>query len=62
MELNENDLYKELPTFITDPSNQAKVEALLEGRTKEVIDGESSKQIAAGLWKPSSQGFWGLII
>lgn len=49
MELSEQEMYKDLPTFITDPSNQAKVEALLGGRTNEVVDKEKSKQIEAHL-------------
>lgn len=32
MELTEEDMIKELPLFVTDPKNQAKVEALLAGR------------------------------
>lgn len=47
MELNEEEMMKELPTFITDPTNQAKVEALLAGRKKEVLGTEASRQIEA---------------
>ena len=32
MELSEQEMIKELPAFVTDPSNRAKVEALLAGK------------------------------
>jgi len=40
---------KELPHFITDPANQAKVEALLEEgnvKAEEALGGETTRQIA----------------
>jgi len=40
---------KELPHFITDPANQAKVEALLEEgnvNAGEALGGETTRQIA----------------
>ena len=43
MELNEEDMMRELPTFITDPSNKAKVEALLAGRKREAIGQEETR-------------------
>lgn len=49
MELSEKDMYNELPIFITDPSNQAKVEALLAGRQNEVVEREKTRQIGASL-------------
>jgi len=47
--LTEEKLHEDLPYFVVDPSNQAKVEALLGGRRKEAIGQESSKTIQAGL-------------
>ena len=49
MELSEEDMYKELPTFVTDPSNRAKVEALLQGRQRDALDSENTRQIEAAL-------------
>lgn len=40
-------MLKELPAFVTDPSNQAKVEALIAGNKKEVINAEQTKKIEA---------------
>jgi hypothetical protein len=49
MELTEEDMLKELPTFVVDPSNKAKVEALYAGRRKEAIGYEKSRQIEASV-------------
>ena len=49
MELNEEDMVKELPAFIIDPSNKAKVEALLSGRQNAAIEPEATHKIAAAL-------------
>jgi hypothetical protein len=48
-ELSEDELVRELPTFITDPTNRSKVEALLAGRKREAVGHEESKQISANL-------------
>lgn len=48
-ELTEEELIKELPTFVIDPSNKAKVEALFAGRKKEALGFEKSRQIEAAL-------------
>lgn len=37
---------RELPVFVTDPSNKAKVEALLAGR-KNIIPGEETQRLSA---------------
>jgi len=47
--LSEEQMLSELPYFVTDPSNQAKVEALYAGRKKEAIGAEESKKISASL-------------
>lgn len=47
MELNEDEMMKELPAFVTDPNNRVKVEALLAGRKKEVLGSENTRQIEA---------------
>jgi hypothetical protein len=47
MELNEQEMLRELPTFITDPTNRTKVEALLAGRKREAIGTEQTKRIEA---------------
>jgi len=47
MELNEKEMLRELPTFVIDPSNRAKVEALLSGRKKEALGQEETKKIEA---------------
>ena len=49
MELTEEEMMKELPSFITDPNNQAKVEALLSGRNKEVLPHEETRHIEASM-------------
>lgn len=49
MELNEEEMMKELPAFITDPNNQAKVEALIAGRNKDLFQQEQTRQIEANL-------------
>jgi hypothetical protein len=49
MELSEEDMLRELPTFVTDPSNKARVEALLSGRKREAIGYEETRQIEAQL-------------
>jgi len=40
-------MLKQLPTFVTDPSNKAKVEALLAGRKKEALGAEETKKLEA---------------
>lgn len=42
MELNEEEMMKEIPSFITDPNNQVKVEALISGR-KDTIGHEETR-------------------
>ncbi len=49
MELNEEEMLRELPTFVTDPINRAKVEALLSGRKREAIGHEETKQLEANI-------------
>ena len=49
MELNEDEMIRELPTFVTDPTNQAKVEALIAGRKREAIGHEETKQLEASI-------------
>lgn len=44
-ELSEQEMLREIPSFVTDPSNQAKVEALVEGRR--AIAAENSRRIEA---------------
>lgn len=44
--LTEEEMRNELPYFITDPTNQAKVEALLSGR-KSALGHEESQRLAA---------------
>ena len=44
--LTEEEMKKELPYFITDPTNQAKVEALLSGR-KTTIGHDETQRLAA---------------
>lgn len=41
-ELNEQEMHKELPAIVTDPNNRAKVEALLQGRKREVMGSEET--------------------
>lgn len=43
--LNEQEMRRELPNIITDPSNQAKVQALLAGRPESSKVAEQSKQL-----------------
>jgi len=45
-QLNEKEMRRELPNFVTDPNNQAKVAALLEGRPDSVKAAEKSHQLA----------------
>ena len=49
MELSEEEMIKELPTFVTDPNNRAKVEALIAGRKREAIGHEETHQIEANI-------------
>lgn len=44
-ELSEEGLNRELPVFVTDPSNKAKVEALIAGRKGTSVFGESSHKL-----------------
>lgn len=46
-DLSEEEMRKELPVFITDPSNQAKVEALLAGRPNASIPAEHTQRLEA---------------
>lgn len=46
-QLTEEQMRKELPHFVTDPANQAKVEALLEGRN--AISSEETRKLSAQL-------------
>lgn len=47
-QLTESGMRKELPNFITDPSNLAKVSALLEdgGNPEDALPSEETRQIA----------------
>jgi hypothetical protein len=45
-ELSEEELRRELPGFVTDPANKAKVEALLAGR-KVALGSEETQKLAA---------------
>lgn len=46
-QLTEKDMRKELPNFITDPANLAKVQALLsEGDSDKALPAEETRQIA----------------
>lgn len=49
MELSEEEMMKELPTFVTDPTNKAKVEALLAGRRQAAIGHDTTRKIEAAL-------------
>lgn len=40
MELTEEGMMKELPLFVVDPTNKAKVEALMAGRKEEILTPE----------------------
>lgn len=44
-ELTDEDMQKELPYFVTDPANQAKVEALLSGRTQAALGHDQSHRL-----------------
>ena len=46
-ELSEDGLQRELPAFITDPSNKAKVEALIAGRKYSVPESTQRLEISA---------------
>jgi hypothetical protein len=43
MELTESGMMKELPAFVTDPTNKAKVEALIAGRAQ--VGEEATKKL-----------------
>ena len=45
MELSEEGLNRELPVFVTDPSNKAKVEALIAGRKGTSVFAEQSHKL-----------------
>lgn len=45
--LSEIGMKQELPFFITDPSNRMKVEAIMEGRTTEVLGAEETHRLEA---------------
>lgn len=46
--LNEASLREEIPYFVTDTSNRMKVEAIMEGRAQEAVEGtEETQQLAA---------------
>ena len=47
MELSEEGLGRELPAFVTDPNNQAKVEALISGRKGVAIAQETTQKLEA---------------
>jgi hypothetical protein len=49
MELSQEEMRREFPTFVTDPANRAKVEALLAGRNREALGHEETRQIQANL-------------
>lgn len=42
-DLQVKQLKEDLPLFIVDPSNQVKAQALLEGRTQDLLDQEQTK-------------------
>ena len=46
-ELTEDGLARELPSFVTDPSNKAKVEALIAGRRAVAVGQEGTERLAA---------------
>jgi hypothetical protein len=48
MELTEAEMHQELPAIVVDPSNRAKVEAVLGGR-RAAFDGEQSQKLQASL-------------
>ncbi len=45
-QLTEAEMRAELPNFVTDPNNRAKVDALMEGRTESLKEAESTRQLA----------------
>jgi hypothetical protein len=45
-QLTEAEMKRELPNFVTDPNNRAKVDALLAGRTETIKESESTRQLA----------------
>lgn len=45
-ELTEAEMKRELPNIVTDPSNLAKVNALLEGHTQQIKAEEQTRQLA----------------
>lgn len=46
--LNEASLREEIPYFVTDTSNRMKVEAIMEGRAQEAVEGtEETQQLGA---------------
>ena len=45
-QLTEAGMKKELPNFVTDPNNRAKVDALLAGRTDSLKSAETTRQLA----------------
>jgi hypothetical protein len=47
MELSEEEMLRELPAFVTDPTNRAKVEAVLSGRKRDAIGLEETRQLGA---------------
>lgn len=46
-ELSEDGLARELPAFVTDPANKAKVEALIAGRKGSSLGQETTQTLAA---------------
>jgi hypothetical protein len=46
-ELSEDGLQRELPAFVTDPSNKAKVEALIAGRKYSIPESTQKLEISA---------------
>lgn len=46
-ELTEDGLVRELPSFVTDPSNKAKVEALIAGKRAAALGQEATERLAA---------------
>lgn len=45
-QLTEQEMKRELPNFVTDPSNRAKVEALMEGHQESIKAADASRQLA----------------
>lgn len=44
-ELSDEDMQSELPYFVTDPANKAKVEALIAGRRQAVLGHDQSHKL-----------------